>query len=96
MKKNKIIRKNFRFTEQVAGMLSVAAKSLKCTESDVVSTCIFDTLSDRSKFIICPKCDKYLAYKSTLPIISQVVEVDCKCGGKLWWDADEDKILKAV
>ena len=96
MKKNKIIRKNFRFTQQIADVLSDAAKSLKWTESEVVSTSIFDTLSDRSKFIICPKCDKYIAYKSTLPIMSQLVEIDCKCGGKLWWDPDEDKILKAV
>ena len=94
MKKN--IRKNFRFTSQIADMLKDASEGLGITENELVSTCLFDVLSDRKKFIVCPKCGKYIVYKSTLPVIDQVVEIECKCGGKVWWDADEDKILKSV
>jgi len=77
-------------------MLKDASEELSMTENELVATCIFDVLSDRSKFIICPKCDKYIAYKSLLPVIDQVIEMECKCGCKIWWDADEDKILKSV
>lgn len=93
--KGKQARKNFRFTEQITGMLEDAADRLKMSENELVSTLIFDVLSDRSKFIICPACKNYIFYKSLLPTNDAVVEFDCKCGSHIWYDADADKVLKS-
>lgn len=92
--KSKSTRKNFRFTDQISGMLKDAAYRLDMSENELVSTCIFDVLSDRSKFIICPKCNNYIFYKALMPVSEGVAEFDCKCGNHIWYDVEEDKILK--
>ena len=94
--KGKQIRKNFRFTQQIVDMLEDVADGLQMSENELVSTCIFDVLSDRSKFVVCPKCDNYVFYKSLLPVLVGVVELDCcRCGAHIWYDVEEDKVLKS-
>lgn len=93
--KGKKSRKNFRFTEQITGMLEDTADRLGMSENELVATCVFDVLSDRSNFIICPNCNNYVFYKSLLPIVNGVAEFNCKCGNHIWYDADEDKVLKS-
>lgn len=93
--KGKTKRKNFLFTEQITGMLEDTAGRLGMSENELVATCVFDVISDRSKFIICPNCKNYVFYKQLLPVANGVAEFDCKCGNHIWYDVDADKILKS-
>lgn len=81
--KGKHVRKNFRFTEQITGMLKEASDRLCMSENELVLTCVFDVLSDRSKFIICPNCEGYIFYKSLLHLTDGVAEFNCKCGAHI-------------
>lgn len=87
--KGKRIRKNFRFTEQITRMLEEASDRLCMSENELVLTCVFDVLSDRSKFIVCPNCEGYIFYKALLPLIDGVAGFNCKCGAHIVYDAGE-------
>lgn len=93
-KQKKVNRKNFRFTDQITGMIEDTAERIGMSENELVSTAVFDVLSDRSKFIICPECKNFVAYKSVISISEGLGEFDCKCGAHIWYDFDTDKVLK--
>jgi len=93
-KEKKQNRKNFRFTDQVALMLTHAAEDLQLPENELVTTAIFDFLQDSTKFVICPDCNKRVFVKQLIPSGMDVTTMQCKCGTKIWFDTDNDTILK--
>lgn len=94
--KGKSNRKNFRFTEQIKTMLEDAATEMQRSENDIVSDAIFNYLEDKSKFITCPNCSAFI-YPKELIQVSGVGEFDCvNCQTHIWYDVEEDKILKAT
>lgn len=95
--KGKNKRKNFRFTEQITTMLEDAAIEMQRSENDIVSDAVFGYLEDKSKFINCPNCSAFIYPKELIQVSGGVGEFDCvKCQTHIWYDVEEDKILKAT
>ena len=92
--KGKTNRKSFRFTPQVAELVENMAKQLRISENELVSDAVFMHLSDSNNFLTCPSCNTVLLQKYKINV-SGVCEVDChNCNSKIWWDVDEDRVLK--
>lgn len=93
-KQIKSIRKNFRFTDQIAGILEDSAVNLNTSENELVSIAIFDFLSDNKKFIICPTCKNKTFIKQLIPA-GDLLSLKCNCGTAIWYDPEQDKIVKS-
>lgn len=95
-KEKKAVRKNFRFTSQIAGMLEEYADRTGKTENNLVETIIFAYLSDQKNFITCPQAGPDMWFKEELQQADGLQEFICKNGARFWYDWEKDKIVKWV
>lgn len=86
-------RKQFKFTDQVAGMLADNSESLDESENELAATAIFLYLSDPLNFVCCPKCHAHLFEKQKL-LSGGIAEKKCRCGNHIVFDIDAEKYLK--
>lgn len=89
-------RKSFLFTNQLNDLLKQRSTELGISQNEIAADAIFDYLTRRSNFIICPTCDAYIAQREKISV-GGVGEMECtQCKTRIWYDLDEDKILKMV
>lgn len=95
-KQKKTIRKNFRFTEQISGLLAEYADRTGKTENALVSTIIFAYLTDHKNFITCPEAGADLWIKEELQRVDGLQEFQCGNGARFWYDWENEKVVKWV
>lgn len=93
--KKEVVRKSIRLTPQVAELVEKTAESLRMYENKLIDLLLFDVLTENNKFVDCPSCGSRLIYKPIVNIIG-ICQADCKCGTSIWWDSEENKIIKVT
>lgn len=91
----KTIRLPTLITEQIQTLLVEIVENTGISRNEMVNLALLDVLLDESKFLRCPKCECRLEYKPRVSVMG-IGQYDCKCGTKVWWDTEEDKIIKTA
>lgn len=67
--------------------------TINLSKSALIDLAIMRFLSEKDNFIICPRCDSYLAVCSAIDSDKPVKRYRCECGTIVWYATREGYVI---
>ena len=74
-------------------VLEDAAKTMHIKKIDIIEVALVELFWDKNKFVMCPVCESHLAFKSVIENDKPLKRFKCRCGNKVYYDTDNEKLL---
>jgi hypothetical protein len=83
-----------KFSPAIFPELQQAAKTTGLKKSEIIEIALIELFWDKSKWIICPTCESYLAIRDAIDGDEPVKRYLCGCGTRVLYDTVEEQVIR--